>query len=72
MTHDATKFAGTHKSHTRQYIIKCLFIQTQSMRALIDTCGGATTLVLQIYDPVHSQPFSFSILHFPLIALSGL
>jgi hypothetical protein len=41
------------------------------MRALIDT-DGATTLELQIYNLDHSQPFPFSILHFPLIAPPGL
>jgi hypothetical protein len=40
MTHEATKFVGLHISHMHQYIIKCLFIWTQSTWALIDTGGG--------------------------------
>jgi hypothetical protein len=43
----------------------------QPMRALIDT-GRAITLELQIYDPDHSSSFPSSILHFPLIAPTGL
>jgi hypothetical protein len=37
---ETTKFAGAHKSHMRQYIIKSLFIWAQPMRALIDSGGG--------------------------------
>jgi hypothetical protein len=38
-TYAATKFAGPHKSHMRQYIINaCSF--KQKMQALIDTGGG--------------------------------
>jgi hypothetical protein len=40
VTHEATKFAGPHKPHMCQYIIKCLFIRAQLTWALIDTGGG--------------------------------
>jgi hypothetical protein len=39
VTHEATMFVGPHKSHMHQYIIKCLFIRAQLMRALTDTGG---------------------------------
>jgi hypothetical protein len=40
VTHEATKFVRPHKSHMRQYIIKCLFNRGQSTWALIDIGGG--------------------------------
>jgi hypothetical protein len=50
---------------------KCLFIQTQPMRALIDTGGGYHLGALNIISD-HSSSFPSSILHFPLIAPSQL
>jgi hypothetical protein len=70
-THETTKFVGLHLSYLHQYIIKCLFIQTQPTWTLIDTVE-ATTLELWIYDPVYKLPFPSSILHLPLVASPGL
>ncbi len=70
-THEATKFAGPHKSHMHQYIIKCLFIRTQPTWALIDTGGGYHLGASNIRSD-HSPSFPSSILHFRLIAASGL
>jgi hypothetical protein len=50
---------------------KCLFIQTQPMRALTDTGGGYHLGAPNIRSD-HSPSFPSSILHFPLIAPSGL
>jgi hypothetical protein len=71
MTHEATKFAGPHKSLMRQYIIKCLFIRAQLMRALIDTGRGYHLGALNLWSRPLST-FPSSILHFPLIAPFGL
>jgi hypothetical protein len=50
---------------------KCLFIQTQPMCALNDT-GGGYHLGAPNFRSDHSSSFPSSILHFPLIAMSGL
>jgi hypothetical protein len=50
---------------------KCLFIQIEPTRALIDTSGGYHLGAPNIISD-HSSSFSSSILHFPLIALPGL
>jgi hypothetical protein len=50
---------------------KCLFIQTQPTRALIDTGEGYHLGAPNIRSD-HSSFFTSSILHFPLIAPSGL
>jgi hypothetical protein len=50
---------------------KCLFIRTQSMRALTDIGGGYHLRALNIRSN-HSPSFPSSILPFPLIAPSGL
>jgi hypothetical protein len=50
---------------------KCLFIQTQPTRALIDTGGGYHPGALNIKSD-HSCSFPSSILYFPLIAPPGL
>ncbi len=50
---------------------KCLFIWTQPTRALIDT-GGGYHLGAPNFRSDHSPSFPSSILHFPLIAASGL
>jgi hypothetical protein len=50
---------------------KCLFIQTQLTRALINTGGGYHLKALNIISD-HSPSFPSSILYFPLIAPSGL
>jgi hypothetical protein len=50
---------------------KCLIIQTQPMRALIDT-GGGNHLGAPNIRSDHSPSFTSSILHFPRIALLGL
>jgi hypothetical protein len=50
---------------------KCLFIQTQLTRALNDTGGGYHLRALNFRSD-HASSFPFSILHFPLIAPSGL
>jgi hypothetical protein len=61
-THDATQF-GDSMFHMHQYIIKCMFIQTQPTWALI-TQAGATTLELGTLDwithpPSHPVFFAF-------------
>jgi hypothetical protein len=50
---------------------KCLFIQTQPTRALMDI-GGCYHLGAPNFRSDHSPSFPSSILHFPLIAPSGL
>jgi hypothetical protein len=50
---------------------KCLFNRAQLMWALIDTGGGYHLGALNIRSD-HSSSFPSSILHFPLIAPSGL
>jgi hypothetical protein len=50
---------------------KCLFIRTQSTRALTDT-GWGYQLGAPNFISDHSPPFPPSILHFPLIALPDL
>jgi hypothetical protein len=69
-TVEGTKFAGPYKSHMRQYIIKCLFIQTQPMWALIDTGGGYHLAALNLWSRPLST-FPSSILRFSLISLPG-
>jgi hypothetical protein len=70
VTHDATQFVNS-MSHMHQYIIKCLFIQTQLTWALIDTGKGYHHGSLNFRSD-HSCSFPSSILHFPLIASFGL
>jgi hypothetical protein len=70
-THYASKFAGLHISCMCQYIIECLFIWAQPTRALIDTGGGYHLVVLNLWSRPLST-FASNILHFPLIAPSGL
>jgi hypothetical protein len=50
---------------------KCLFIQTQLTRALIDTGGGYHLRPLNFRSD-HSSSFPSSILHFPLIVPPSL
>jgi hypothetical protein len=50
---------------------KCLFIRTQPMRAINDTSRGYHLGALNLRSG-HSSSFPSSILHFPLIAPSGL
>jgi hypothetical protein len=52
-------------------LIKCLFIRTQLMRALIDTSGGCHLGALNFRSD-HLSSFPSSILPFPLIALPSL
>jgi hypothetical protein len=58
-------------SHMRQYIIKCLFIQTLPTWALIDT-GGGYNLGAPNFKSDHSSSFPSIILDFPEIAPLGL
>jgi hypothetical protein len=70
-THDATQFVGLHISRMPQYIIKCLLIRTQPMRALIDTGGGYQLGAPNLWSkPVSTFPSN--ILYFPLIDLLSL
>jgi hypothetical protein len=71
MTHETTKFVRLHISRMCQYIIKCLFIQTQPTRALIGTGGGYHRGALNLRSRPLST-FPSSILHFPPIAPPGL
>jgi hypothetical protein len=71
VTHEATMFVGPHKSHMHQYIIKCLFIRAQLMRALTDTGGDYHLRALNLGSTPLST-FPSSILPFPLIAPPGL
>jgi hypothetical protein len=68
--YDATQF-GDSICPVCVSTLKCLFIQTQPMRALIDTGGGYHLKALNIRSD-HSSSFPSSILYFPLIAPSGL
>jgi hypothetical protein len=55
----------------RQYIIKCLFIQTQPMWALIDTDGGYHIQSSELTTYL-SPTFPSGILHFSLVTPPGL
>jgi hypothetical protein len=68
--HDATQF-GDSICSVCVSTFKCLSIQTQPTRALIDT-GGSYHLEASNIISDHSPSFPSSILHFFLIALSGL
>jgi hypothetical protein len=68
--HDATQF-GDPICLVCVSTFKCLFIQTQPMQALINTGRGYHLEAPNIRSD-HSPSFSSSILHFPLIAPSGL
>jgi hypothetical protein len=68
--HEATKFADSI-CHVCVSTFECLFIWTQPMQALIDTGGGYYIKAPNIRSD-HSPSFPSSILHFPLISLSGL
>jgi hypothetical protein len=63
VTHDATKFVGPHKYCMRWYIIKRLFIWTQSTRALIDTGGGYH---IQIFEFMIQTTLNLPIQYSPL------
>jgi hypothetical protein len=69
-THEATQF-GDSICPVCISTFKCLFIQTQPTRALIDTGRGYHLEALNIISD-HSRSFPSSILHFPLIAPPGL
>jgi hypothetical protein len=69
-THDASQFVDSI-CPVCVNTFKCLFIQTQPTRALIDTSGGYHLEALNIRSD-HSPSFPSSILHFPLIAPLGL
>jgi hypothetical protein len=66
VAHDATQF-GDSICTICISIFKCLFIQTQPTRALIDIGEGYHLEALNIRS-YHSPAFPSSILHFPLIA----
>jgi hypothetical protein len=68
--YDATQF-GDSICPICVCTFKCLFIQTQPTRALIDTGGGYHLDAPNIRSD-HSPSFPSSILHFPLIATLGL
>jgi hypothetical protein len=70
VTHDASKF-GDSMCPVCISTLKCLFIQTQPMRALIDT-GGGYHLVAPNFTSDDSSSLPSSILRFPLIAPSDL
>jgi hypothetical protein len=69
-TLDATQ-SGDSMFHMHQYIIKCMFIQTQPTWALINTSGGYHLGVWN-FRLDHSSSFPSSILRFPLIAPPSL
>jgi hypothetical protein len=69
-TIEATKFAGPHKSHMRQYIIE-LPHRGQAIGPQ-STQVGATTFGAPNMTTDLSPTFPFDILHFPLIAPPGL
>jgi hypothetical protein len=68
--HDATQF-GDSVCPVCVSTFKCLFIQTQPMRALTNTGMGYHLGAPNIRSD-HSHSFPSSILHFPLIAPPGL
>jgi hypothetical protein len=68
--HDATQF-GDSICPICVSTFKCLFIWTEPAWALTDTCRGYHHGAPNIRSD-HSPSFPSSILHFPLIALSGL
>jgi hypothetical protein len=68
--HDVTQF-GDSICPVCVSTFKCLFIGTQQTWALINTGGGYHLEALNIRSD-HSLSFPSSILHFPLIAPSGL
>jgi hypothetical protein len=68
--HDATQFRDSI-CPVCVSTFKCLFIRTQPTRTLIDTGGGYHLEALNIRSG-HSPSFPSNILHFPLIAPSGL
>jgi hypothetical protein len=70
VAHDTTQFGDSIRPVCIS-TLKCLFIRTQSMWALIDTGGGYHLEARNIRSD-HSPSFPSSILHFPLIASSGL
>jgi hypothetical protein len=69
-THEATQF-GDSICPVCVSTFKCLFIQIQPTRALIDTGGGYQLEAPNIRSD-HSPSFPSNILHFPLIAPPGL
>jgi hypothetical protein len=68
--HDGTQF-GDSICPICVSTLKCLFIQTQLTRSLINTGGGYHLEALNIRSD-HSPSFPSNILHFPLIALPDL
>jgi hypothetical protein len=59
MRHEATKFAGPHKSYMHWYIIRCLLIRAQPTRALIITSGGYHLRAPNLWSrPISSFPSS--------------
>jgi hypothetical protein len=64
--HDATQF-GDSICHICVSTVKCLFIPTQSTRALTNTSEGYHLGAPNIRSD-HSPSFPSSILHFPIIA----
>jgi hypothetical protein len=68
--HEATQF-GDSICLVCVSTFKCLFIRTQSTRALINTSGGYHLEASNIRSD-HSPSFPSSIFHFPLIAPPGL
>jgi hypothetical protein len=68
--HDAIQF-GDSICLVCVSTFKCLFIRTQPTRALIDTSRSYHLEALNIRSD-HSPSFPSSILHFPLIAPTGL
>jgi hypothetical protein len=70
VAHDATQ-VGDSIYPVCVSTFKCLFIRTQATRAIIDIGRGYHLDALNIRLD-YSHFFSFSILHFPLIAPPGL
>jgi hypothetical protein len=70
VAHDATKF-GDSICPICVGTFKCLFIQTQPMRVLLDTGEGYHLGALNFRSD-YSSSFPFGILPFPLIAPPGL